>query len=103
MRFAKLFTVFSSLWLSCAVSAQSYPVKPIKVIVPFAPGTGPEQTVRHMMERFHKSTGQTLVIENKGGAGGNISPSILCRRRTPCWPVCMHCCPGIRSHGKLAV
>ena len=79
MTFARFFAAFSILSISCAVSAQSYPVKPIKVIVPFAPGTGPEQTVRHMMERFHKSTGQTLVIENKGGAGGNIGTDALAK------------------------
>ncbi len=62
-----------------AALAQSYPVKPVKVIVPFAPGTGPEQAVRNMTERFHKSTGQPLVIENKGGAGGNIGTDALAK------------------------
>ncbi len=64
---------------SCAVSALSYPVKPIRVIIPFAPGTGPEQTVRHMQERFQKATGQALVIENKGGAGGNIGADAVAK------------------------
>lgn len=48
--------------LACAVpmiaSAQNYPARPIRVIVPFAPGTGPEQTVRLFNEKFLQSTGQ---------------------------------------------
>ncbi|OGA02598.1 MAG: hypothetical protein A3H35_10795 [Betaproteobacteria bacterium RIFCSPLOWO2_02_FULL_62_17] len=79
MQFTKLIAVLSALFLSGAVLAQSYPVKPIKVIVPFAPGTGPEQAVRHMQERFFKSAGQPLVIENKGGAGGNIGTDALAK------------------------
>jgi tripartite-type tricarboxylate transporter receptor subunit TctC len=57
----------------------SYPVKPIRVIVPFAPGTGPEQTVRLFNEKFLQSTGQPLVVENKGGAGGNIGTDALAK------------------------
>ena len=79
MQFTKLIAVLPALCVTGAALAQSYPVKPIKVIVPFAPGTGPEQTVRNMTERFLRSTGQTLVIENKGGAGGNIGTDALAK------------------------
>lgn len=59
--------------ISAAVWAQSaYPAKPIRVVVPFAPGTGLDHTVRLMGDKFLKSTGQPLVIDNKGGAGGII-------------------------------
>jgi tripartite-type tricarboxylate transporter receptor subunit TctC len=79
MRFKKLISVLAICCVPGLVAAQSYPVKPIKVIIPFAPGTGPEQAVRHMQERFFKSTGQPLVIENKGGAGGNIGTDALAK------------------------
>jgi tripartite-type tricarboxylate transporter receptor subunit TctC len=62
-----------------AFAQGAYPSKPIKVIVPFAPGTGPEQTVRIIGEKFVQSTGQPLVIENKGGAGGNIGTDALAK------------------------
>ena len=70
---------FLASLVSGAVMGQAYPVKPIRVIIPFAPGTGPEQTVRHMQERFIKATGQPLVIENKGGAGGNIGADAVAK------------------------
>jgi len=59
--------------------AQTYPSRPIRVIVPFAPGTGPEQTVRLFNDKFVQSTGQPLVIENKGGAGGNIGTDAVAK------------------------
>ena len=53
-------------------AAQAYPSKPIRVVVPFAAGSGLDNTVRLMGERFQKITGQPLVLDNKGGAGGII-------------------------------
>ena len=55
-----------------AASAQAYPTKPITMIVPFAAG-GPTDTVaRTVAVLMSKSLGQTVVVENVGGAGGNI-------------------------------
>lgn len=79
MKASGVLAVVSAFCISCAAFAQSYPVKPIRVIIPFAPGTGPEQAVRHMQERFIKATGQPLVIDNKGGAGGNIGTDALAK------------------------
>src|SRR3954470_8650680 len=80
MRRAPLFgLLFALLVASGSAQAQAYPARPIRVIVPFAPGTGPEQTVRNMNERFVQATGQPLVIENKGGAGGNIGTDAVAK------------------------
>ena len=55
-----------------AAIAQAYPTKPITMIVPFAAG-GPTDTVaRTVAALMSKSLGQTVVVENVGGAGGNI-------------------------------
>ena len=55
-----------------AAGAQAYPTKPITMIVPFAAG-GPTDTVaRTVAALMSKSLGQTVVVENVGGAGGNI-------------------------------
>ena len=57
---------------SALALAQSYPSRPITIIVPFAPG-GPTDTIaRIMAERMKLSLGQPVVIENVGGAGGSI-------------------------------
>jgi len=52
--------------------AQSYPSRPIIVIVPFPPGGGVDAVGRIVTERMRASFGQTLVIENMGGANGRI-------------------------------
>ena len=55
-----------------ALAQGKYPERPIKIIVPFPPGGGVDLTARLMMEPLSKEFGQTIVIENKGGAGGII-------------------------------
>ncbi|MDB5847884.1 MAG: transporter substrate-binding protein, partial [Rhodoferax sp.] len=52
--------------------AQSYPAKPIKLIVPFPPGGGGDVLARLVMTRVGRELGQPMVIENLAGAGGNI-------------------------------
>jgi len=59
--------------LSLCAAAQSYPAKPITMIVPFAAG-GPTDTIARMLaERMSRSLGQTIVVENVAGAGGTIA------------------------------
>lgn len=61
------------LWVwSSAVSAQSYPTKPIRIIVPFTPGSATDIMARIVGERLNAAWGQAVVVENKPGAGGTI-------------------------------
>jgi tripartite-type tricarboxylate transporter receptor subunit TctC len=63
-----------ALWLlATAASAQSYPTKPIRLLVPFAPGGSSSIVARLAAEEMSKGLGQQIVIENKGGGGGNIA------------------------------
>jgi tripartite-type tricarboxylate transporter receptor subunit TctC len=52
--------------------AQAWPSRPLKLIVPFIPGSAPDVLARGLGERLSAGLGQTVVIENKPGAGGNI-------------------------------
>jgi tripartite-type tricarboxylate transporter receptor subunit TctC len=52
--------------------AQAYPSKPIRLIVPFPPGGGNDIMARTVGQKLTESTGQQVVIDNRGGAGGNI-------------------------------
>jgi tripartite-type tricarboxylate transporter receptor subunit TctC len=54
------------------VVAQSYPNKPVKVIIPFPPGGATDIVGRAMAERLQNALGQTFIVENKPGASGNI-------------------------------
>jgi tripartite-type tricarboxylate transporter receptor subunit TctC len=53
--------------------AQAYPVKPIRYIVPVAPGGGNDMIARVVTERWGKALGQTFVVENQSGAGGVVA------------------------------
>jgi tripartite-type tricarboxylate transporter receptor subunit TctC len=55
---------------SMGVSAQSYPNKPIRVIVPFSAGSGTDIVARLVMEQVSQQLGQPIVVENRVGAGG---------------------------------
>jgi tripartite-type tricarboxylate transporter receptor subunit TctC len=60
------------LGLASGAAAQNYPVKPIRLVVPFAPG-GPADVIGRIIgQQLNVILGQSLVIENRGGAGGTI-------------------------------
>ena len=72
--------VISLLLASLSVSAQeAYPSKPIRVVVPAAPGGAQDFVVRVIGEKFQSSTGQPLVLENRGGASGIIGAETVLR------------------------
>ena len=53
-------------------SAQAYPTKPIRLVVPFPPGGPADSLGRLIAEKLNQSLGESVVIENRGGAAGNI-------------------------------
>lgn len=59
--------------------AQSYPSKPVKVIVPYAPGGGTDVLTRVLAKQLSDATGQSFVVENHGGAGATIGPSLVAK------------------------
>jgi tripartite-type tricarboxylate transporter receptor subunit TctC len=60
------------LALPRAAHAQDYPVKPIRLIVPFAPGGSSDTVSRLVAQKLSAAFGQQVVLENRAGAGGNI-------------------------------
>jgi len=64
--------LLASLVLSGEASAQSYPARPVRIIVPYQAGQGTDVAARYLAEHLTKALGQSVFIENKPGAGGNI-------------------------------
>ena len=66
----KLFWLLA--FIPCLVAAQGYPAKPVRLIVPFPPGGTTDLIARVVQPKFQEFMGQSIVIENKGGAGGSV-------------------------------
>ncbi len=61
-----------ALLVPAAVQAQTYPNKPVRLIVPFAPGGASDIVARGMNEPMNRALGQPMIIENKPGAGSSL-------------------------------
>ncbi|HYL89104.1 MAG TPA: tripartite tricarboxylate transporter substrate binding protein [Burkholderiales bacterium] len=67
-------TIVLLLMAFCASAhAQTYPTKPIRLVVPFAPGGSSSIVARSFAAEMEKALGQSIVVENKGGGGGNLA------------------------------
>ena len=78
MKALKLLAVVAA-FVSTAVSAQNWPSKPVKLIVPYAAGSGPDTAMRPVAERLGTILGQPVVIVNYSSAGGIIGTQTLAK------------------------
>ncbi len=72
VRVVRVFGACLALSLCASVGAQTYPAKPVRIIVPYPAGGGADLTARHLSAKMGDAMGQQFVIENRVGAGGSI-------------------------------
>ena len=65
--------------LSTAAAAQTWPAKPVRLMVPFPPGGSTDIVARIVAQKLGERLGQSFVIENRGGAGGTIGTALIAK------------------------
>lgn len=80
-RMAAIFVLLSAApgTVQTAVAADIYPVRPIRMIVAYPPGGGTDQVGRVMADQLAQQLGQNVVVDNRGGATGNIGTELAAR------------------------
>ncbi len=64
---------------AAAGAAESFPTRPLRLIVPFPPGGGTDIVGRVLGQRLHETLGQPVVIDNRGGAGGTLGTALAAK------------------------
>jgi len=72
-------TIITVMISGHAIAADRYPVKPVRIIVPFAPGGSTDILVRPIGVKLGEMLGQSFLIDNRGGAGGTIGATMAAR------------------------
>jgi hypothetical protein len=76
--------------VSRVVRAESYPSRPITMIVPFPAGAGTDTAARAIAEAMRRPLGQPVIIENVGGADGSIGVGRVARAKPDGYEIAMH-------------
>ena len=67
--------LFAGLTANCI--AQAWPARPVRIVAPYSPGSGPDTTLRLIADRFAAAWGQQVVVENRPGANGILATDAL--------------------------
>src|SRR5438876_6415129 len=78
-------------------AAQDWPTRPVKIVVPFGPGSTPDVVARLIADHLQKSLGQPFVIENKPGASGNTGTDAVAKAAPDGYTI------GVSIGGPLAI
>jgi tripartite-type tricarboxylate transporter receptor subunit TctC len=92
-----IFVIVLGLSLSAGAWAQTWPSRPIRMIVPFPPGSSPDLIARMLTDKLAHSLGQPVIVENRPGAGGNLGTGLVAKAAPDGYTI------GVSIPGPLAV
>ncbi len=78
---AALVTAASLMVCASQAPAQEWPAQPVTMVVPFTAGTTSDVVARALVDPLSKALGQSVVIDNRGGAGGNIGAGLVAKAK----------------------
>ena len=87
---AALIALLGAVGFTTAVMAQTYPERPVKLIVPYAPGGSADITARMISEDWGKALGQPMIVENRAGAGGNAGVDAVAKSKPDGYTIGIH-------------
>lgn len=73
------YAALAAALITGAAGAQTWPAKPVKIVVPYAPGSSPDVLVRLINDRLSRALGHPVIVENRPGAGGNIGTDYVAK------------------------
>ncbi len=88
---------FLALASSLGLAAETWPAKPVRIIVPFPPGSSPDLIARMLTDKLAQALGQPVIVENKPGAGGNLGTGLVAKAAPDGYTL------GLSIPGPLAV
>jgi tripartite-type tricarboxylate transporter receptor subunit TctC len=68
-----------ALYALCAQAQEAFPNRPLRIIVGFSPGGGPDVTARHIAQKLGEAWKQPVIVENRPGAGGTVAAALVAR------------------------
>lgn len=100
-----LFRILLAMFFACQISyanaADTYPNKPIKLVVPYPAGGGTDTFARPLAQRLSTRLGQNVIVDNRGGAGGSIGMEYVSRAPADGYTLLLALTPQLAVNGAL--
>ena len=104
MKSARLVAAVVLSLIAGAVGAQSYPVKPVRVVIPWPPGGSNDIVGRIVVQKLSEMTGQQFIVDNRGGAAGTIGSDLVAKSPPDGYTIMVHSATHVANphlYGKL--